>query len=201
MSLKPPVNANRRIIPADRRIAIRGIGIGAFVDDFGHRYPGDKSMQEARRDQQLTPILKAEVHAHPLPKTWRAMADIHSHIEKRAAPAADEFCLRMRRGLKMQPAQGVWRLRERVVILHKMIIKPGLRQGLGIPAFAEKATRIAVANGGKDQDPSQGGFFDVHRIPSIHKRSSDAIKAPTSPSPHLRFGRLMPFLQELAGIN
>jgi hypothetical protein len=99
------VHADRRVVPADAAVAIRGIDVGDLVDDLGVRLEREEAVGEADRHEQLLALLCRKLGGDPAAVARRAAADVDRHVEDAAAHTADELRLPVRRRLKMQAAQ------------------------------------------------------------------------------------------------
>ena len=80
--------------------------------------------------------------------TWRPKVDEErrrSTATSRMRPwhHAHELVLGERRGLVMQSADRADIARQRVIVLHELVVKPGFRPGRGVVRLAEKAALVA----------------------------------------------------------
>jgi hypothetical protein len=94
----------------------------------------------------------------------RGTAQIHCHVEHRAAHHPHQLALR-RVELVMQPAQHALR-RARMVVLHEIQVQPQCGEGLAVPAFHEEAARVAEHPGFDQEDAGESAFDDVHSLVS-----------------------------------
>src|SRR6056297_795365 len=177
----PPIHADIRVVERDCPVAFGRIGGRAFIDDLGLWHARHEPMREPDRHQKLSTVLKAELGAHPLAEGRAAFADVDRHIEKRAAPAPNQLGLRMRRRLKMQAAYRARPPRERMIVLHKVDFDPVRGQCCTVPAFAEKAARIAVPRGCENKHAVKRRSFDLHRVavspsPLLYTRLSNSAR-------------------------
>ena len=104
-------------------------------------------MRKAIRDVELAVGLVVEADALPEAEARRAGADVHDHVEDRAARAAHELCLsRLEVHAAQHPSS-----RARVVVLHEAPVDPQVGQPAGPEGLEEEAARVAV-HGGLEQD-------------------------------------------------
>ena len=118
--LNRPLDANLGVVPADVAIALRRIVVVRLVLHLDIVRQRDEAMRKAARDEELLLVLRRELHADPLAKLRRALADVHRHIEDRAARRTQELRLAHRIELIMQPAQRPLLSRVRLIVLHEI---------------------------------------------------------------------------------
>ena len=118
--LNRPLDADLRVVPADVAVALRRVVVVRLVLHLDIVRQGDEAMCKAARDEELLLVLRRELHADPLAELRRALADVHRHIEDRAARRTQELRLAHRIELVMQPAQRPLLSRVRLIVLHKI---------------------------------------------------------------------------------
>ena len=140
--LKRPRDADVRVIPVDVAVALRRIVVVRLVLHLDVIRQRDEAMRKAARDEELLLVLRRQLHADPLAKLRRALADVDRHIKDRPARRAQQLRLTHRIELVMQPAQRPLLSRVRLIVLHK-IHRDASRLHLALrPALHEPPARI-----------------------------------------------------------
>ena len=127
-------------------------------------------MGKADRHQDLVPGLGADRPGDPFAVGRRAFANIHGNIIDRTAYDPEQLVLTVRRGLEMQPAQGTFRRREGVIVLHEAKVETGGFESALIIGLGEKPAVIAELFRRDDLDVRDLGWLDLQGpvSPSIH---------------------------------
>lgn len=69
-----------RIVPANGALAIRGVVVGALVDDQRRFAEHEETVGEARRHPKLAVVFPVETLAGPLAEVWRVPADVDGKV-------------------------------------------------------------------------------------------------------------------------
>jgi hypothetical protein len=69
------------IRPENTSLILRGIEIGALVDNLSLFTQHTKAMGKSLGDEYLTLVVAGEVKASPLAKMWRAFPNIYGYIK------------------------------------------------------------------------------------------------------------------------
>jgi hypothetical protein len=103
-TLRRPVHSDGFVIPEQRAFVLRGVAVGAFVDEVGGFAEDYETVCEAGRDPELSFVLGGKLDAEPLTERWRVLPHIHGDVKDFALHDMDEFSLRLL-NLKMQTSQ------------------------------------------------------------------------------------------------
>ena len=112
-----PVNAQRRIVPAERALGLGLVIVGHFIERLAVVVQGAVGMSKTFGDQQLVVVARREFRANPMSERRLTAPDIDRDIEDRAAYAAHQFVLCIRRLLEVQASHNAALGRARVIVL------------------------------------------------------------------------------------
>ncbi len=145
-NLNGPFDGKVGIVPAESALRFRAVGGRNLVMEIGHIAQHKEAVGAAWWDPK--PIVGFCVEHISIPHTvgGRALAKIDEHIEDRARSDPDEFALRRIARLVVQAAKDMSG-RTAVVVLDKIKVEVRLSEYLAVPAFHEKAARIAKNSG------------------------------------------------------
>ncbi len=111
--------------------------------------------------EQLPPVLGRKLDRDMLAKSWRSAADVHSDVEDAATHHPHQFVLGERRRLEMQSTQGADFSRQRMIVLHEIIVETGLEERLAGVDFRKEAAIVAVLAWGDNFHIGYGGGFNL----------------------------------------
>ena len=118
-SARPARAAPDRDRSRSRRVRPPVVRRGDLVDHLGVRLERAVAVQEARRDPELLPVLRAQ-HGADMPAVGRRAApDIDRDVPDRAAHHAHQLALRVRRDLQCSPRTTPRSADTRVIVLHE----------------------------------------------------------------------------------
>ena len=159
-----PRNAHGRIVPGQAALELRGVVIGGLVQEV-RRVAGDqKAVGKARRNPELAVVLFGQFDPDPLAEGRGGLAQIHCHVEHRAAGDPHQLALGLL-DLIVQTPQHAF-ARAGVVVLHEVRAQPGgVVEDLGVVTFHEEATGVAEHLGFEDQQVRDRSLDDFHRNP------------------------------------
>ena len=156
-----PVNGQRRIVPGNAALVGGCIVVGRFVEELRHLGQHHKPVRKARWHPQLAVVVFAQFFSYPLAKGRRTLANVHRHINHRAAHHPHQLALGLL-DLIVQPPQHALRTAA-VVVLHKWVVgASGFVEGFLVETFKEKASSVTKHLGFDDDDFWNGGANDVH---------------------------------------
>ncbi len=150
-------------------------------------------MREARGNEKLGPVRRADALGNMLTIGRRALAQIDGDIENGAAHDAHELVLRDRRNLEMQAAHDAAHGRERVVVLHELAVDARfLGEHAAAERLQEEAARIGIAPHLQEHHIRNLHPLDDHDFPpaqpAMATRARDEARAPRARRSVLRDG-------------
>lgn len=98
-----PFNAQIGVIPDDAAIILRAVIAGHLIQEFHILGEGAEAVEKALGNPELRAIVRAQLHRHMLAEGGGAVADIHRHIQHRAARHPHQLALPRWRLLEMKP--------------------------------------------------------------------------------------------------
>ena len=99
-----PVDAQAAVKDADPAVGLGVIEVVALVLEHGRLAQHGKAVGEALRDEELAVVVLRQLHGHVLAVGRASLADVHRHVEHRAAHAAHQLALGVGRTLEVQAA-------------------------------------------------------------------------------------------------
>jgi hypothetical protein len=117
-------------------------------------------VREPGGDQDLRPVLGAQLDGDMRPVGRRALPDINRDIEHRPRRDADELRLGRGRCLVVQPAQRAGRRAEGMVVLAEIMPHAALGECLRVEGFAEEPPLVPELVGRDQQNAFENGLFD-----------------------------------------
>ena len=145
-NLDGPLDGKVGIIPAESALCIRAIRGSDLVVKVGHIAQHKEAVGAAGWNPKPIVGFVVEHITIPHPISRRALAKIDEHIEDRARSDPDEFALRRIARLVVQAAKDMPG-GTAVIVLDKIEVEACLAESLAVPAFHEKAARIAKNSG------------------------------------------------------
>ena len=100
-------------------------------------------MPKSSGDQKLAFVFSGQLHRHPFFIGGGTFSQIYRYIQHRAASAAHQFRLGGVPFLKMDAPKRSFLGGIGLIVLHKVIVQPGLFHIAGGPGFHKPATMIA----------------------------------------------------------
>ena len=161
--LHTPVDRNIRVVPANAAVGLRRIEIIRLVEEFHVVRKRDEAVSEAARDQKLLFVFLRQLHRDPLPVGRALGAQIHRHVQHRAAGHAHQLGLGHGRVLEVDAPQDALLGGEGLVVLHEVIVQAQLLEVPGGPGLHEIAALVAEHLGLDDVHARQLGFDLVHQ--------------------------------------
>ena len=140
------------------------VEIVALVGEYRRVAEYGKAVGKSARNHELTVVFRRKLHGHVLPVGGGGTAQIDGHVEHNAFEHAHELGLGVFALLKMQSSyRAVAGLR--LIVLNKIIVKPGGFKGGFAVAFEKVAAFIRKNARLYDEYALNGRFNKVHAFP------------------------------------
>src|SRR4051812_23909618 len=105
-------------------------------------------MRVAGGNEQLPPVMGAELNPRPAAEGRRRAADVDRDVENAAGEAPDQLRLRMGRPLEVKATQSTGLAGQRLIVLTEIVDDAVFGQPLGVVRLAEPSALVAEAAGG-----------------------------------------------------
>lgn len=158
-----PAPASRRqvwVVPTNRSFVLRGVEIGAFVEELGNFAHHDKAVGEPGRDIELAAVLRTQRDPRPAAVGRRRASQVDRHIKGLATHNVAQLLLRVL-NLVMQSSQDTTR-RTGVVVLNEFGRDPHLGKLLLVIRLHEETARVFKDSRLNDHDIGNLRRDDFH---------------------------------------